>query len=113
MVVVPDAVVHRAIHPADLTVRAVARRPWWHGVSVARLLAIHPDAGIYDSYRLRDALAWARLGHVGVRRGAMADLLRIAGLRAERLRLFWRGLPISAADPEGTAMEKKEGIGRG
>jgi GT2 family glycosyltransferase len=115
VVVVPDAVVHRAIHPADLRTRALAGRAWWHGVSVARLLAIHPDAGIYDSYRLREVLAWARLRRRGGRRGAVADVLRIAGLRAERLRLAWAGLPAPVEDPQAalTKDEKKEGIGRG
>lgn len=115
VVVVPDAVVHRAIHPADLRARAVAGRAWWHGVSVARLLAIHPDAGIYDSYRLRDALAWARLRRRAGRRGAAADVLRIAGLRVERLRLAWGGLSAPAEDPSAavTKDDEEEGIGRG
>jgi GT2 family glycosyltransferase len=115
VVIVPDAVVHRAIHPADLTARAMAGRAWWHGVSVARLLAIHPDAGIYDSYRLRDALTWTRLVHTDRRRAALADVLRIAGLRAERLRLAWTGLPAPAEDPQRAMTEDntKEEIGRG
>lgn len=115
VVVVPDAVVHRAIHPADVRARAVAGRAWWHGVSIARLLAIHPDAGIYDSYRLRDALAWSRLRHQGGRRVAVADALRIAGLHTERLRLAWARLRRPTADPSGLVVkkEKEEGIGRG
>ncbi|MEV8601086.1 glycosyltransferase [Streptomyces griseoviridis] len=115
VVVVPDAVVHRAIHPADLTARAVAGRAWWHGVSVARLLAIHPDAGIYDSYQLRDALAWTRLVCAGGRRAALADVLRIAGLRSERLRLAWTGLPARVEDIQRALPDDdtKEEIGHG
>lgn len=115
VVVVPDAVVHRAIHPADLRARAVAGRAWWHGVSIARLLAIHPDAGIYDSYRLRDALAWTRLRHLDGWRAAVTDALRIAGLHAEQVRLAWARLRRPTAAPSGPVVkkEKEEGIGRG
>ncbi|MFJ9901198.1 glycosyltransferase family 2 protein [Streptomyces sp. NPDC091280] len=115
VVVVPDAVVHRAIHPADLTVRAVAGRAWWHGVSVARLLVIHPGAEIYDSYRLRDALAWTRLVRTGGRRTVLADVLRIVGLRGERLRLAWTGLPAQAEDMQRAVPDddEKEQIGHG
>ncbi|MCA1219177.1 glycosyltransferase family 2 protein [Streptomyces sp. 8L] len=87
VVVVPDAVVHRAIHPADLTAGALWARALWHGASMARLLALHPGSDIYDSYRLRDALAPARLRSRTGRRGAMADIARVVGLRTERLRL--------------------------
>lgn len=115
VVVVPDAVVHRAIHPADLRARAVAGRAWWHGVSIARLLAIHPGAGIYDSYRLRDALTWARLRHQDGRRVVVADALRIAGLYTERIRLAWARLRRPTGAASGFVAEKKEeeGIGRG
>lgn len=87
VVVVPDAVVHRAIHPADLTAAALWSRALWHGTSVARLLAIHPGADIYDSYRLRDALAPTRLRSRTGRRIAMTGVARVFGLRTERLRL--------------------------
>ncbi|WP_329138153.1 glycosyltransferase [Streptomyces sp. NBC_01476] len=114
VVVVPDAVVHRAIHPADLRARAVAGRAWWHGVSIARLLAIHPDAGIHDSYRLRDAVTWTRLRHQDGRRAAVTDALRIAGLHTERIHLAWTRLRRPTAAPSGLVVEKKkEGIGRG
>lgn len=51
VVVVPDAVVHRAIHPADLTVLALLRRGFAHGASMARLSGLHPELGIFDDYR--------------------------------------------------------------
>ncbi len=87
VVVAPDAVVARAIHPADLRVTALLGRAFWHGVSIARLVALHPDTEIYDSDRCRDALrslrpaAWL---------SALADLARIAGLRSESARLTRR-----------------------
>lgn len=114
VVVVPDAVVHRAIHPADLTTRAVAARAWWHGVSVARLLAIHPDAEIYDSDRLRDTVTRSRLGRRAGWQAAMADVLRIVGLRVERRRLSRTGLPALAEDPStATRQDFLEGIDHG
>jgi GT2 family glycosyltransferase len=88
VVVAPGAVVHRAIHPADLRVASVLGRAFWHGVSIARMVAIHPDAEIYDSHRLRDAIALLRPSRW---LPGMADLARIAGLRAERLRLAVAG----------------------
>lgn len=108
VVVAPDAVVHRAIHPADLTAAAVWGRALWHGVSVARLLAIHPGADIYDSYRLRDALAPARLRSRTGRRGAVVDVARVVGLRAERFRLAMAGLSAHTASAEESA--KKEEV---
>lgn len=107
VVVVPDAVVHRAIHPADLTTASVQGRALWHGVSVARLLAIHPGADIYDSYRLRDALAPARLRSRTGRRSAVADLARVVGLRAERLRLAVAGLSAHTASAEESATKEE------
>ncbi|WP_046497764.1 glycosyltransferase [Streptomyces odonnellii] len=107
VVVVPDAVVHRAIHPADLTPAAVRGRALWHGVSVARLLAIHPSADIYDSYRLRDALAPARLRSRIGRRGAVADVARVVGLRAERLRLAMARTRTHTASAEKSATKKE------
>lgn len=107
VVVVPDAVIHRAIHPADLMAVAVWGRALWHGVSVARLLAIHPSADIYDSYRLRDALTPARLCSRTGRRGAVADVARVAGLRAERLRLAMAGLSTHTASAEESATKKE------
>ncbi|MGH7644574.1 MAG: hypothetical protein ACREMR_03215, partial [Gemmatimonadales bacterium] len=49
--VVPDAVVHRAVHPADLSVVGLVRRGLAHGVSVARLTTLHPELVIFDDYR--------------------------------------------------------------
>ncbi|MFD9603173.1 glycosyltransferase family 2 protein [Streptomyces sp. NPDC059970] len=107
VIVVPDAVVHRAIHPADLTPAAVWGRALWHGVSVARLLAIHPSTDIYDSYRLRDALAPARLRSRTDRRGAVADVARVVGLRAERLRLAMARASKHTASAEKSATTKE------
>ncbi|MFE2426982.1 glycosyltransferase family 2 protein [Streptomyces sp. NPDC059373] len=107
VVVAPDAVVHRAIHPADLTAAAVWGRALWHGVSVARLLAIHPGADIYDSYRLRDALAPARLRSRTGRRSAVADVARVVGLRAERFRLAMAGLSTHTASAEESATKEE------
>ncbi|MCA1222081.1 glycosyltransferase family 2 protein [Streptomyces sp. 8L] len=107
VVVVPDAVVHRAIHPADLTPSAVRGRALWHGVSVARLLMIHPGADIYDSYRLRDALAPARLRSSAGRSAAAADVARVVGLRAERLRLAMAGRSEHTASAENSATTKE------
>ncbi|PUB20820.1 GT2 family glycosyltransferase [Promicromonospora sp. AC04] len=98
VVVVPDAVVHRAIHPTDLTPAAIRSRAYWHGVSVARLLAIHPDADIYDSYRLRDALTPARLRTRAGRTSAVADIARVLGLQAERLLLATARLTSKTTD---------------
>lgn len=107
VVIVPDAVVHRAIHPSDLTPAAVRGRSLWHGVSVARLLAIHPIADIYDSYRLHEALAPARLRSRTSRRAAVVDLVRVAGLRAERLRLAMVGMSRHIASVEESAVTKE------
>lgn len=51
VVVVPEAVVYRAVHPADLTVVGLLRRGFAHGASVARLTALHPELVILDDYR--------------------------------------------------------------
>lgn len=98
VVVVPDAVVHRAIHPTDLTPAAIRSRAYWHGVSIARLLQLHPTADIYDSYRLRDALAPTRLRTRAGRTSAVADAARVLGLRAERLRLAVTRLTSKTTD---------------
>ncbi|MGB6164967.1 MAG: glycosyltransferase [Pseudonocardiaceae bacterium] len=87
VVVAPEAVVERAINPADHGVRALVGRAFWHGVSIARLVSAHPGTEIYDSDRLSDAVrslrrtAW---------RPALTDLARITGLRAESARLAAR-----------------------
>jgi glycosyltransferase involved in cell wall biosynthesis len=87
IVVVPEAVVARAIHPADCRVRALVGRALWHGVSIARLVNAHPDTEIYDSDRVRDALCSLRPRSW---LPALIDLARIAGLRAESTRLAVR-----------------------
>lgn len=87
VVVAPDAVVARAIHPADRRVTALVGRAFWHGVSIARLVNAYPDTEIYDSDRVHDALA--SLGPTSWL-PALADLARITGLRAESTRLGWR-----------------------
>lgn len=86
VILVPDAVVDRAIHRRDLRPPAVGARAFWHGVSIARLLQLHPDADIYDSARLRDALAWARLKHITAHPAVLTDLARLSGFRLEQLR---------------------------
>jgi hypothetical protein len=87
VVVAPDAVVARAVYPADRRVRALVGRAFWHGVSIARLVNAHPDTEIYDSDRVRDAL---RSLHPTSWLPSLADLARIAGLRAESTRLAVR-----------------------
>ncbi|MFC1418753.1 glycosyltransferase family 2 protein [Streptacidiphilus cavernicola] len=103
VVVVPEAVVYRAIHPHDLTMRAFLARALWHGVSIARLLAVHPYADVYDSYRVRDALVPSRWGTRAGRRGAATDLARIVGLHAERIRHTVSGRQRSTAIAEQSA----------
>jgi cellulose synthase/poly-beta-1,6-N-acetylglucosamine synthase-like glycosyltransferase len=88
VVVAPDAVVHRAIHPADVQSGALLRRAFWHGVSVARLVVLHPCAEIYDSDRFRDVIGLLRPDRW---RWGMVEVARIAGVRAERIRLAVRG----------------------
>lgn len=80
-VIAPEAVVERAVHPGDLTPAALARRAWWHGVSMARLRALHPIAEVYDGYRLADATRALRRGV----RPALVELARIAGWHTARL----------------------------
>ncbi|MGH3866027.1 MAG: hypothetical protein ACRDQ4_07790 [Pseudonocardiaceae bacterium] len=52
VVVAPDAVVARAIHPADRRVRALVSRAFWHGVSIARP-HVTPDAPAVSRHRRR------------------------------------------------------------
>ncbi len=87
VVVVPGAVVARAVHPADRRVTALVGRAFWHGVSIARLVNAHPGTEIYDSNRVRDALRSPRPGNW---LPALVDVARIAGLRAESTRLAVR-----------------------
>ena len=84
VVVAPEAVVARAIHTADRRVKALVGRAFWHGVSIARLVNAYPDAEIYDSDRIRDLprslrpMSWLP---------TLVELARLAGLRAESIRL--------------------------
>jgi glycosyltransferase involved in cell wall biosynthesis len=111
VVVVPDAVVHRTIRSADLMAGAFFGRALWHGVSIARLLSIHPGADIYDTYRLRDALVLSRLtSHMG-RRIMAGDLLRITGLRSEQLRLALDRFRNKSTSTRESAMSKEVGHG--
>lgn len=80
VVVVPGAVVERAIHADDVRLAALAARAYGHGASMARLRALHPDAPIYDSYRLGDAVRMIRAGL----RPALIGLSRVAGYRLAR-----------------------------
>lgn len=80
VVVAPDAVVDRAIHADDVRLAALARRAYGHGTSIARLRALHPNAPIYDSYRLGDAVRMVRAGL----RPALVGLSRVAGYRLAR-----------------------------
>jgi len=98
VVVAPDAVVHRAIHAADLRVTAILGRALWHGVSIARLGWLHPGAAIFDSYRVRDALRMIRPMARASWLAALADLCRIVGLAAERSRLVCSQRRSSAMD---------------
>ncbi|MEU5428517.1 glycosyltransferase [Streptomyces olivoreticuli] len=99
VIVAPDAVVRRAIHPYDLTLRAVGARAWWNGVSIARLMHIHPYADIGDTYRLRDTvLPYQLLTRTGLL-SASVDMIRYLGLRAERWRLR-RARPRSGPSQE-------------
>ena len=83
VVVAPNAVADRAIHPADLRWSAIVGRAFWHGVSMARLVSLHPGMEVYDSYRVRDAWQSAREGKPWT---AATGLARIAGWRAEQVR---------------------------
>lgn len=99
VVVVPDAVVHRAVHRRDLQLRALLARGWWHGVSVARMQQRHPGAAIYDTTRARAVLRGFRWSH---RRTAAIHLSRIVAWRMESLRLTLarhiRSSPRSASE---------------
>lgn len=86
VLLVPDAVVHRAITAGDLRLRALLGRAFWHGVSVARLRRKVAARYILDSYRIRDVIAegdlLTRLTHLariaGYHGGRFAALLRSA-----------------------------------
>lgn len=82
VVVVPDAVVHRAVHPADLTVVGLLRRGFAHGASVARLTALHPELVIFDDYRWGHVLERWRQDRVS----ALVAAARILGRALERVR---------------------------
>lgn len=82
VVIAPGAVLSRAIHPSDLTPRALLRRGFGHGVAMTRLTAAHPDIAVLDSYHLsRIRRLWKT-----DRMGALVAAARIAGRLAERIR---------------------------
>ena len=113
VVVVPDAVVHRAVDPADIRASAILGRALWHGVSIARLRRLHPDAAIFDSYRIRDALRSIRPTRKASWLAALADLSRIAGRRAEQVRLARAGGPGNASGDQLPAIQQGRGGERG
>jgi hypothetical protein len=113
VVVVPDAVVHRAIHPADIRPSAILGRALWHGVSIARLRRLHPDAAIFDSPRVRDALRSIRPTRRTSWLAALADLSRIAGLRVEQARLAARAGRAAPKRHELPAIQRERGGERG
>lgn len=82
VVVVPDAVVHRAVHPADLTVVGLLRRGFGHGASIARLTALHPELVIFDDYHWVYVLQRWRQDRVS----ALVAAARILGCAVERAR---------------------------
>jgi hypothetical protein len=53
VLVVPDAAVERAIHPADVRARAMLGTAFWHGVSMRRLTGRHPPDLGADYYERR------------------------------------------------------------
>ncbi len=87
VVVAPDAVVHRAIHAADVRLHRLVLRGFGHGISIARLRRRHPGAAVYDSARVRELLGSVPRGHW---RTAAAHLARICGWRLETRRLAHR-----------------------
>lgn len=101
VVVAPDAVVHRAIHPRDLRLSALVARGFWHGVSVARMRRRHPGGEIYDSLRVRDVL-----GAAGGGRGTAMHLARVVGWRLERLRLVLQSTPARTVAVGGAVVSR-------
>jgi GT2 family glycosyltransferase len=95
--VVPDAVVRRAIHARDLRLSALIRRAFGHGVSMARLQQRHPHAEVYDTARVRQVLAAGTSW-----RARVVHLARIAGWRSAAL--FHRGPAPTAACVEAEAV---------
>lgn len=91
VVVAPHAVVHRAVTARDIRVKALCSRAFWHGVSMARLCAVHPTFSVYDSYRL-GAVFGTVFGALFASSRPVSGLVaatavaRIVGWRAERLR---------------------------
>lgn len=94
VVIAPDAVVHRAVHPSDLTPWALVRRGFAHGVSIARLTALHPGLVIIDSYQLRHVLERWRQDRVS----ALVAAARIVGRGVERSRRVLPGGPRNPVD---------------
>lgn len=90
VVVVPDAVVHRAVHPADLTVVGLLRRGFAHGSSVARLTALHPELVIFDNYGWDHVLQRWRQDRVS----ALVAAARILGRAVGRARQVLPGVGV-------------------
>lgn len=97
VLVVPDAVVRRAIHARDLRLSALIRRGFGHGVSLARLQRRHPYAEVYDTARVRQVLASGASW-----RAKAVHLARIAGWRSAAL--FHRGPAPTESDVEAGAV---------
>lgn len=98
VVVVPEAVVHRAVHPADLTVFGLVRRGFAHGASVARLRALHPELVIFDDYRWGHVLTRWRQHRVS----ALVAAARILGRALGRARqLLLRAALVNGPDASG------------
>jgi glycosyltransferase involved in cell wall biosynthesis len=89
VLLVPAAIVHRAVTADDLRLRALLGRAFWHGVSVARLRRKVPARYILDTYRIRDVITEGDL------LTRLTHLARIAGYHGGRL-----AAPLRRADPE-------------
>lgn len=100
VVVVPDAVVHRAVHPADLTVLGLLRRGFAHGASTARLTALHPDLVIFDDYRWGHLLTRWRQDQVST----LVAGARILGRALARARQQVFPGTVPATEPEASGL---------
>lgn len=87
VMVAPDAVVDRAVHPRDLRLRALLHRSLWHGVSMARVRRIHGASHIHDSYRIWDVLSCLTRRPRSRWITPLIALARIGGFRVEQLRI--------------------------
>jgi GT2 family glycosyltransferase len=91
VVVVPDALVLRAVHDRDLLLRSLIGRHFWHGVSMARVFERYGREYIYDSFdmahailRVVNALSRRRRERIFV---AGLGAMRVFGFYLERCRL--------------------------